>query len=201
LRIVISGIVKVFDYTRNGEQFIHKFVYPGEFLKLQPWAEIPKCTTIALTDVKICDIAYQWHRQAEAPFPGIDRVLLASAIWENNHAELWQRILVLRKPLDRVIYFLLDIAERSGIYCDRECLIELPMTRSDVADYLGLKRETVSRAFSQLRDEGYISVLNRQTHAIRNIRRLANLVDSEIVTSSVNSQQSGRIDAPRQYDA
>jgi CRP/FNR family nitrogen fixation transcriptional regulator len=59
--------------------------------------------------------------------------------------------------IDKVADFLIDIAQRTG----SDGRIELPMSRYDIADYLGLSPETVSRAFSALRDKGLIACRGR----------------------------------------
>lgn len=177
LCVVVSGVVKISESTKDGEQWIKSFVFPGEFIKLLPWSSVPSGDVRALTNVVVCDIDYQWGEQDEFNSPEIDRALLFAAAWEKKHSDLWQRVMISRKPCDRVISFLIDVAGRSA--CDNrgECVIELPMTHSDIADYLGLQRETVSRSFTELRNAGLITFLNRKTCLIRAIEKLSSLVD------------------------
>ena len=58
----------------------------------------------------------------------------------------------------RIAWFLLSMAERSG--SDADDFVNLPMTRTDIADYLGMALETVSRAIGQLKRKGVISLEN-----------------------------------------
>jgi CRP/FNR family nitrogen fixation transcriptional regulator len=73
-----------------------------------------------------------------------------------------QHLLVLgrQNAIERVAAFLVDLAERQGARCQ----VELAMSRTDIADYLGLTIETVSRVFSKLRESGFIRL-----RGIRNI--------------------------------
>ena len=73
-------------------------------------------------------------------------------------------------PLERLAGFLLDMAARRRRQGQSDGMVVLPMTRSDIADYLGLTVETVSRSFTRLRQENIIST--QDAHHV-------NLVDSE----------------------
>ncbi|AZO43286.1 cyclic nucleotide-binding domain-containing protein [Mesorhizobium sp. M7D.F.Ca.US.005.01.1.1] len=69
-----------------------------------------------------------------------------------------EHLLVLgrQSAIERVAAFLVDIAERQGGLRQ----VELPMSRMDIGDYLGLTIETVSRVFTRLKDKGVIRLLN-----------------------------------------
>ncbi|PLX32671.1 MAG: hypothetical protein C0605_17595 [Hyphomicrobiales bacterium] len=178
LCVVVSGIVKISEHTKKGKQRIKRFVFPGEFIKLFPWHSVPSGNVMALSEVRVCFIDYHWNgKEGEFISPEIDRALLRAAAWEKYHGDLWQQIMMHRKPCDRIICFLIDIAERSEHAKCNDRTIEIPMTRSDMADYLGLNRETVSRNLSKLRELGYISFLNRSICVIRNIESLKSIFD------------------------
>jgi CRP-like cAMP-binding protein len=67
------------------------------------------------------------------------------------------RLLLGRKSAtEKVASFLMLMAERQG--CEDGDAVEVPMTRADIADYLGLTIETVSRTLSRLRQEGLIAI-------------------------------------------
>ena len=189
LFIVVSGVVKIAKWTVDGDQIIQKFVYPGEFLKYNPWKEISSASAIALTDVKVCEIDYQWSSRDHPSTPRVDRVLLAAALRECRQAEMWQRILVYRKPLIRVACFLIDVVARSAPFdFGDEYVIELPMGHADIADFLGLKRETVCRKLAELREAKYISFLSRHTYSIRNLGALQDMVEGETGMCMQHSQ-------------
>lgn len=177
---VVSGAAKVFECTRNGQQLIQKFVFAGEFLKMHPWRAALSGDVAALTDVRVCDIEYRWNACANSAFPEIDRALFSAAIGESIRHEIRLRILTSKKPIDRLIFFLADIALRTTRQNGKDRLVELPMNRADIADYLGLQRETVSRSFSDLRSEGHISSLNRDSCVIRDFEKFRKLVDFDV---------------------
>jgi CRP/FNR family nitrogen fixation transcriptional regulator len=75
--------------------------------------------------------------------------------------------------IERIAAFLLDMARRQS----REDSVNLPMPRSDIADYLALTPETVCRVFKHLREEGFIDFTSSRHVAIRSGRGLRALVN------------------------
>lgn len=166
LCIVISGALKVVSVGIDGNQFVDRFVFPGEFLELRPWPANPIGNAVALTDVGICEVDYRWSKRLELTRLEIDRVLFAAAIKQAHHMSTWQRVLVIKRPVQRLIRFLIDIADRTSKVEHGYCLLDLPMSRVDIAAYLGLQRETVSRSFTILRNLGLISMPSRHSCVI-----------------------------------
>jgi CRP/FNR family nitrogen fixation transcriptional regulator len=88
-----------------------------------------------------------------------------------QHAENHMLLLGRKSSMERVAAFLLEMDERLAA----AGVLSLPMSRRDIADYLGVRLETVSRAVSQLHREGILGFIgNTQREiAIRDRRRLA----------------------------
>lgn len=99
------------------------------------------------------------------PAQGLDisRLLLPLALQGLVRAQEHLLVLGRQNAIERVAAFLLDMAERQG-NPDR---IELPMSRTDIADYLGLTIETVSRVFSKLKENGVIRLISLRSVEIR----------------------------------
>lgn len=180
LCVVASGAIKVCDVNLEGETFIRGFLFPGEFLELRPWKAPRSGDAIALTETHVCEVGYRWDNPLGPRRPDIDRVLLTVAIKQAQHGVAWQRTHVSKRPIERLTRFLIDIVDRTSGATGGYCLIDLPMGRSDIADYLGLRRETVSRCFSKLRESGFILMPSRHTVAIKDTGRLrAQIKDDE----------------------
>ena len=77
---------------------------------------------------------------------------------------------------ERVASFLLEMQERMQMSAS----INLPMTRRDIGDYLGLALETVSRALSQLREEGTVALPDARNIRVEKRSKLQNLADQEL---------------------
>ncbi|CAN7471058.1 transcriptional regulator FixK [Caulobacter sp. LjRoot300] len=78
-----------------------------------------------------------------------------------------------RTACERVAALLLDLAERTGA----EALLDVPMTRQDMADYLGLTIETVSRTFTQFQHDGLIALPTTRKVLLRDRAALEAMVD------------------------
>lgn len=85
--------------------------------------------------------------------------LMALALHEMIRAQEHLLVVGRQSALEKLAAFLMDISERQG---DLDP-IDLPMTRIDIGDYLGMTIETVSRSFSKLRDEGILRLHNART--------------------------------------
>ena len=72
-------------------------------------------------------------------------------------------------PMERLAGFLVDMAQRRRRQGQDDTEVILPMTRTDIADYLGLTVETVSRSFTRLRQEG--SIATDDPHHVRLLNR------------------------------
>ncbi len=81
-----------------------------------------------------------------------------------------EHLLVVGKQsaLEKVAVFLVDLFERQGA----NGTIDLPMTRTDIGDYLGLTIETVSRSFSKLRSMGVIRLKSARAVEVLNLTKL-----------------------------
>lgn len=86
----------------------------------------------------------------------ISRQLLPLALKSLTRAQEHLLVLGRQNAIERVAAFLVDMAERQGGLRQ----VELPMSRMDIGDYLGLTIETVSRVFTRLKDKGVIRLLN-----------------------------------------
>ena len=100
------------------------------------------------------------------------RQLLSHAMQSVSHAQKHAFLLGRRAATEKVASFLLDWAARHG----RKDHADLPMSRQDMADYLGLTIETVSRTLSQLERDGVIAIANARQIVFRNREALEDLV-------------------------
>jgi CRP/FNR family nitrogen fixation transcriptional regulator len=140
VRMVLSGAVRTTRLLGDGRRQIGAFYYPGEL--------IPETGPVhRFTAEAICDTTVLAMRGSA--FVGDRR--LDQAIWEATRRELERtqdHVLVLgrKTACERVASFLMSLAQRGGAGPQ----VSMPMSRQDVADYLGLTIETVSRMLTQL---------------------------------------------------
>jgi CRP/FNR family nitrogen fixation transcriptional regulator len=158
---IVSGVVRTCKLLADGRRQVIAFYLPGDTFGLETQAEHP-FSAEAVVHVRV--------RPAR-------RATMASAqLWELMQRELQSaqdhlRLLVTPSK-GRVASFLLDMARRIGSSEE----VELPMPRRDVADYLGLTIETVSRTMTQLESQSAISLPTSRRIVLRDRAALARLV-------------------------
>ena len=167
---VISGAVRTYKMLEDGRRQIGGFYLPGEVFGLEAGEEHGFGAEAVVRSVvrvaKRSSILSMAERDTS----------LAQALWTAAAGGLraaQEHMLVLGRKTaeERVATFLLDIARREQ---SRE-MIELPMSRQDIADYLGLTIETVSRTMTLLESEAAIALPNARRVVVKSRGRLQQL--------------------------
>ena len=165
-----SGAVQVCSFAEDGRRHVAELVLPGDFFGLEA-CELRGATTEAVRDAVV--VAYPRAR-AEALIdadPHLARAFREIACGRLHEAQARLLRLGRTSALERVTSFLLEMADRCQPAADQS--LELPITRDDIGDYLGLKSETVSRALTELRLRGAIALPARQSIRIADRAALA----------------------------
>jgi len=159
---VISGTVRIYKVLTDGRRQICAFCLPGDIFGLEVGDE-HAFSAEAITDAKILVV----KRSAVVALAERDNDV-ARQLWAVTSRELHQLqdhiMLLVKTAQERVAGFLLQMAERT---CTGNA-VELPMSRQDIADYLGLTIETVSRTLTQLENAATIEVPTSRRIVLRN---------------------------------
>ncbi len=171
---VVEGVVKIYKMMADGRTIITGFAYKRSLLGLA------RSGNYYYSVDAVTDSTLVVHGKAEVEArlradPGYLQYLLDETNDELVQAQ--DRILLLgrRAPVEKVALFLLRLRQWQSE--DRK--LHLPMTRHDIADYLGLTTETVSRTFTQLRDKGVLKSLNQHDVEILDLALLRHLGEGE----------------------
>ena len=161
LYIVRDGVVRLVKLFADGRRQILGFVYPGEAIG-HPIRDCHLQTAEAITDVKLCRIPRDLLGRVMSSSISFDLKLLGIAESE-VHAAHDQIVLLGRKHAgERLAQFLLNLFDKTSTGPAAKegqvTQILLPMSREDIADYLGLTIETVSRCFTKLKTKGAIAL-------------------------------------------
>ena len=152
---ITAGTAKLFKLLPDGRRQITGFVGPGHFLGLAV-SDTYAFSAEAIERVRYCRFQRARLRALLDDFPLMEKRLLEVASNELVAAQEQMLLLGRKTARERLASFLL-MQSRQGMPCghSRRRFI-LPMTRSDIADYIGLTIETVSRTLTRLRTEGLI---------------------------------------------
>jgi CRP-like cAMP-binding protein len=166
---VISGTVRTYRILNDGRRQIGAFYLPGDIFGLEVGAE-HHFSAEAISDAKVLVI----KRSALVGLANRDGDV-ARQLWSFTARELLRAqdhvLLLIKSAQQRVASFLLEMAERLS---DGEA-VELPMSRQDIADYLGLTIETISRTLTQLELELAIALPTSRRIVLRNRNALKRL--------------------------
>jgi CRP/FNR family nitrogen fixation transcriptional regulator len=159
---VVRGGVRTYKILSDGRRQIGGFYLPGEIFGLE-FADEHTCSAEAITDAKVLVIKRKAVMALADRSAAVARELFALTARELRRAQ--ERVLLLIKSAqERVASFLLEMAER-GLAGNA---IVLPMSRQDIADYLGLTIETVSRTLTALEICAAIEVPSSRRIVLRN---------------------------------
>ena len=159
---VVSGTVRSYKVLVDGRRQIGAFHLPGDMFGLESGDE-HTFSAEAITDCRVIVI----KRSAVLALAARDNEV-ARQMWALTARELERvqehSLLLIKSAQERVVGFLLEMAERFAA----GGAVELPMSRQDIADYLGLTIETVSRTLTQLEKNAAIEVATSRRILLRN---------------------------------
>ena len=166
---VVSGTVRTSKILNDGRRQIGGFYLPGDLFGHEAGAE-HSFSAEAITEVKVLVI----KRSAIEALASRDSEV-ARQLWTMTGSELHRMqehiLLLIKTAQERVAGFLLEMAER--VKATNE--VELPMSRQDIADYLGLTIETVSRTLTSLENSAAIALPSSRRIVLRNRAALSRL--------------------------
>jgi CRP/FNR family transcriptional regulator len=167
LHLVHVGCFKTSALSDDGREQVTGFRMRGDLLGVESIGlRTYACDVIALEDGEVWDLPYPPVLTACMEIPELHMRLTAALAQEIRLDRAWMLALGTLSAEQRVAAFLVDIAGRHARlgFSDRHFILR--MSRQDMASFLALKHETVSRALSHLQDMGCISVLRREVKVL-----------------------------------
>jgi CRP/FNR family transcriptional regulator, nitrogen fixation regulation protein len=156
---VRAGAVRTYKLLADGRRQIGAFHLPGDIFGLEN-GDVYRFTADAIIDTTV------WLASRESVFGGLTEVGAAATLKLVNrsleHVENHLLLLGRQTSLEKTASFLLEMDRR----LEQPAQIILPMSRRDIADYLGLTLETVSRTLSAFQQQGILSFLGRANRTI-----------------------------------
>jgi CRP/FNR family transcriptional regulator len=159
---ITAGTAKLYKLLPDGRRQITGFAHTGIFLGLAV-SSVYAFSAEAIDHVRYCRFPRQKLQILLDDFPALEKRLLETASNELVAAQDQMLLLGRKTARERLASFLIA-QKRHALPCHRsEDQIHLPMSRADIADYLGLTIETVSRTFTRLKNEQLIAIPNANT--------------------------------------
>ena len=164
---VRSGFFKTTVSSEDGRDQVTGFQMTGELLGLDGIGDAThNCDAVALEDSQVCVIPFGRLEELAQEFAGLQREfhrVMSREIVRDHGVML---LLSSMTAEERVAAFLLNLASRLEARGFSPSAFVLRMTRAEIGAYLGLKLETVSRAFSKLHEDGVLDVYQREVRIV-----------------------------------
>jgi CRP/FNR family nitrogen fixation transcriptional regulator len=171
---VIDGAVRTCRVLMDGRRQIADFYLPGDFFGLD-WQSEHGFTAEAIADAVVVSYPRSQLELTAETQPAVQRLLMN--LLSKGLSATQDHVVMLGRQTaqERLAWFLLRIMQRS----DDNPNLDLPMSRLDIADYLGLTIETVSRGISQFKRKQLIAVSGTHQVMLMDVEALESLASGE----------------------
>jgi CRP/FNR family transcriptional regulator len=163
LYAVRSGSLKTYCTTKNGDEQVLGFTLPGEIVGLDGMSDGQYGSySVALETSSVCQLPFSQLDELCAEIPSLHRQMMRVVGKEVTADHSMLLLLGKRSADERLAAFLLNLSSRYKTRGLSATEINLPMSRQDIGNYLGLAIETVSRLFAHFQDQKLLRVNRRQ---------------------------------------
>jgi CRP/FNR family transcriptional regulator len=168
LYVVRAGSLKSFVESPEGDLQVLGFHLPGEIVGIDALSgDHHLCSAQALEHTSICELPYEQLQlvvqEVPALYRQLMRVISREVVAEQHHLVTMGK----QQAQERLAIFLRSLADRYGRLSRDSASLNLPMSRSEIANYLGLVIETVSRLFGRMEAAGVLTVERKAIHILR----------------------------------
>jgi len=153
-----QGVVRLYKLLPDGRRQVLAFALPGDFLGM-PFAERYNFSADAIGEVALCRYSREDLTRFIQSSPNIMRLIIEFAIRELDMAQDQLLLLGNGSAEEKVAMFLVSWRNRLARITPFSETVPLPMRRQDIADFLGLKLETVSRTLAKLEQKNVIRIV------------------------------------------
>lgn len=185
---VADGMMRALRLLSDGRRIIVGFLRAGDMLGVS-LRERYLYTVEAITPVKLRRLSRRRFEEEVQRQPQL-REQLFSKLCDEMTAAQDQTVLLSRRSADEKLANFLLLMSRDA-FGDRNRIIDLPMTRLDIADYLGMTIETVSRTFTKLMQGGIIATTGRRSIIVLKMEALRSLAEGDDADPWLSPRASG----------
>ena len=159
LYAIRSGSMKTYTSQSNGQDQVIGMHLPGELIGLDAISKNRHaCSAVALETASVCEIPFEHLEELSREIPGLQHHLFKLMSDEIQHDQCHMTVLARMPVENRLASFLMSLSERykSRGYSSTE--FNLSMSRSDIANMLGMAMETISRLLTNFQEQGLLKV-------------------------------------------
>lgn len=154
---ISNGTVKLYKLMSDGRRQIIGFLFSGDMFGLAIDGGYAY-TAETVSPTQVCRFPHRKLETLLGEIPRLERRMFSMAVKDLVAAQEQMLLLGRKTAREKVATFLLKLSRRAELQGQPGSPIALPMSRADIADYLGLTIETVSRTFTQLKRDGIIGL-------------------------------------------
>lgn len=178
---VRSGTIKAVNITNDGQEQVTGFYLPGEILGMDGLAQNRHSNSaIALETSAVCEIPFSRLEELSLRLPSLQRHFFSLMSKEITSDQQLITLLSKNSADERIASLLLSISARNHSRHLSATAFRLPMSRSDIGNYLGLTIETVSRVFSRFQKSNLLSV-DKKEISILDMDALKRIANVEVI--------------------
>ena len=175
---ILSGVLKLVASTADGREQIVGLLFAADFVG-RPYADHSEFTVTAVTDVELCVFPRVPFERVLEDHVRMERMLLQRTLAALDQARSQMLVLARSSAAEKVAGFLMTMLVRArGAGCrpnlDGAMTFDLPLSRGQIGDVLGLTIETVSRQITRLRLDRIIDLPGGRTITVLDIHALSN---------------------------
>jgi len=169
---VLRGVVKLSKVLEDGRQQVVGLQFAPDLLG-RLFAQENRVTAEAASDIDLCMVPKLALENLLHEHPALEHRIMLQTLRELDDARDWMVTLGRKTAAEKVASFLFLIASHIDPHADGEMSsFDLPLSRADIGDFLGLTIETVSRQISKLKADGIIEILNYRHVSVPDLARL-----------------------------
>jgi CRP/FNR family transcriptional regulator len=181
---VLSGVIKLLKLLPDGRQQIVALLFPGDFLGRPYRTEFPYAAETA-TEVHLCCYGRTYFEGFLQEAPELKHAFLERTLDSVDAARDWMLLLGRKSAREKVAALLLTVLRHTARRCpdcenEPSLQLTLPLSRTEMADYLGLRLETVSRQLKQLEAAGAIKRIDPRRISVADASALAEIAGPDL---------------------
>ncbi len=157
---VCSGVFKLFEHNDDGSEKVLGFRFPGELIGEDAlYLKRYNYNAVAIGDSSVCEVSFEQLNACGKLAPELQQNLIQLLTKQSFEQQRNTQTLIGRKSAECLLAaFLLNLSERHAKHSGSETEIYLSISRHDIASFLGIRRETLSRLLSKFQQQALISL-------------------------------------------